>query len=174
MVHFGDLSAIAEASVVELKQVKGVGVAQAEAIQVAFELSRRLTQTTNGTKPQVCSPQDTYLLLKEAYQGLQYEVLKVLLLDTKNGVKRIEDVFVGSLNCSVIHPREIFKVAIRHSAASIIISHNHPSGDPQPSREDIAATKELARVGILVQIPLLDHVIIGDNTYVSLKEKGII
>ena len=170
MEHFGDLVAVADASVVELKQVNGVGVATAETIKVAFELSRRLTQGTNGTKPRIYSPKDVYELLREEMRGLKQELLKVLLCDTKNQVEHVETVFVGSLNCSVIHPREIFKAAIRQSAASIIISHNHPSGDPAPSNEDIRATKEIHKAGALLQIPLLDHVILGDGSYVSLKE----
>ena len=174
MEHFGDLVAVADASVVELKQVNGVGIATAETIKVAFELSRRLTQGTNGTKPRIYSPKDVYELLREEMIGLKQEILKVLLCDTKNQVEHVETVFVGSLNCSVIHPREIFKAAIRQSAASIIIAHNHPSGDPQPSKEDIHATKQLRKAGEHIQIPILDHVIIGDGSYVSLKEEGIL
>ena len=106
--------------------------------------------------------------------GLKQELLKVLLCDTKNQVEHVETVFVGSLNCSVIHPREIFKAAIRQSAASIILAHNHPSGDPQPSKEDIHATKQLREAADHIQIPILDHDIIGDGSYVSLKEERIL
>lgn len=174
MEHFGSILEVAEASVVELSRVKGVNPAKAETIHVAFELSRRIAQPTFDTKPSISHPGDVYRLLKAEYRGLEQEVLKVLLLDTKNGVKRIETVFVGSLNVSIIHPREIFKAAIRQSAAAIIISHNHPSGSAQPSREDIAATKNLQKAGELVEIKLLDHVIIGNEEYVSLREEGLI
>jgi DNA repair protein RadC len=174
MEHFGSLSAVADASFVELKQVPGVGVATAETIKVSLELSKRLTPAHNGEKTKITKPQDAYLLLCDEYRELKQEVLKVLVLNTKNGVEHVEDVFVGALNSSIVHPREIFNVAIRHYAASIIITHNHPSGDPTPSNEDIRATRQIVEAGTYIQIPLLDHIIIGLHGYVSLKEEGII
>ena len=113
-------------------------------------------------------------MLREDFRGRKQEELKVLLCDTKNQVERIETVFVGTLNCSVIHPREIFKSAIRHSAASIILSHNHPSGDPQPSREDLRVSKQIVQVGELVQIPVLDHIIVGEEEFFSMKAEGLL
>ena len=174
MAHFGDFCAIAEASMVELKRVKGVGVATAEMMQVAFELSRRLTQAKTGGKPRIYCPQDIFELLREDFRGVKQEILKVLLCDTKNQIQRIETIFIGTLNCSMIHPREVFKPAIRFSAASIILSHNHPSGVVSPSQEDIHTTRQIAKVGELVQIPVLDHLIVGDDDYFSMKEKGLI
>ncbi len=105
---------------------------------------------------------------------LKQETLKLLVLNTKNRVTHIETVFKGSLNASVIHPREIYRVAIKHAACGIIVAHNHPSGDVQPSKEDTHSTKELAKVGRLMQIPLMDHVIIGGITFYSFKEEGIL
>lgn len=96
-----------------------------------------------------------------------------LLLDTKNGVLRSRTVSVGDLSSSIVHPREVFAEAIRHSAASLIVAHNHPSGDPAPSPEDIAVTKRLAEAGELLGIEVLDHIVLGDNRWVSLKEKGL-
>lgn len=174
MEHFGDLGAIAESSVNELKQVKGVGIAVAETIQVAFELSRRRSKSSNGKKPRIYCPKDVFELLREDFLGVKQEVLKVLLCDTKNQIEHIVTASIGTLNCSLIHPREIFKPAIRQSASSIILCHNHPSGVVDPSKEDIGATKQIAKVGELVQIPLLDHVIIGDESYVSMKEEGML
>ena len=105
---------------------------------------------------------------------LKQEVLKLIMLDTKNNVIGIKDVFKGSLNSSIVHPREIFKEALKKSSASIIICHNHPSGDPTPSKEDINITIRLKECGKIIGIDLLDHLIIGKNKYISLKQKGII
>ena len=174
MTHFGSLAAISSASVVELKQVKGIGIATAETVMVAFELSRREMQVAIHNKPRIYGPQEIYLLLRDEFLRLKQEVLKVLLLDTKNRVEHIQTVFIGTLNASIIHPREVFKVAIRQSAASIVLCHNHPSGDPEPSNEDIAASKQLAKAGEFIGIQLLDHVIIGFDGYVSMKDRGLL
>ena len=174
MEHFSDIATIVQASVKELCQVKGIGLATAETITVAFELSRRLSPVRNGHKPQITNPKEIYLLLNAEMSHLKQEVLKVLILDTKNRVEHIQTVFVGTLNCSITHPREIFKLAIRHSAASIILCHNHPSGDPRQSEEDIRATKQIAEAGELIQIPVLDHVIIGKESYISMKDEGLL
>lgn len=105
---------------------------------------------------------------------LNQEVLKVITLSTKNTIIDAKDVFIGSLNNSIVHPREIFKRAITSHSASVIICHNHPSGDPTPSREDINITLRIKECGKIIGIPLIDHIIIGNNTFVSLKEKGLI
>lgn len=170
--HFGNLPAIAEATALELKRVKGITAAKAEALIAAFELSRRVASTGEDTGPFVTSPMEVYQLLKSEMEGLQQEILKLLCLNTKNRVTHVEAVFKGSLNCSMIHPREVFYCAIRHCAASIIIVHNHPSGDPSP--EDIQATKQLAQTGQLVQILLSDHVIIGNGSYFSMKAENLL
>ena len=174
MERFGSLTAIAEASVTELKQVEGVGVAVAEVIQVACEFSRRVAQLTQEKRPEVTYPRQVYDLLRDELIGLKQEVLKVLLLDTKNRVEHTETVFVGTLNCSVIHPREIFRLAIRHSACAIIVVHNHPSGTTNPSKEDIRATKQIVEAGKHIQIQVLDHVIIGKEGFFSMKEEGLL
>ncbi len=174
MERFGSLTAIAEASVTELKQVEGVGVAVAEVIQVACEFSRRVAQLAQEKRPEATHPRQVYDLLRDELIGLKQEVLKVLLLDTKNRVEHVETVFVGTLNCSVIHPREIFRLAIRQSACAIIVAHNHPSGTTSPSEQDIQATKQIAQAGEHIQIQLLDHVIIGKEGYFSMKEEGML
>ena len=128
------------------------------------------TSSSREGKVTISCPRDVYTLCKDM-RKLTQERLDVLLLNTKNFVTKRETVFLGSLNMSVMHPREIFALAIKHRAASIIVVHNHPSGDMTPSREDIAATKNLMEAGVLIDIPLLDHIIIGDN-FASLKEDG--
>ncbi len=115
-----------------------------------------------------------YDLLRDELIGLKQEVLKVLLLDTKNRVEHTETVFVGTLNCSVIHPREIFRLAIRQSACAIIVVHNHPSGTTSPSEEDIRATKQIVEAGKHIQIEVLDHVIVGREGFFSMKEEGLL
>lgn len=174
MEHFGSLTKIAEASIAELKQIPGVGGATAEILQAAFALSRRRADAGPEDRPHIRNPIDVYMLIQAEYRGQKQEMTKVILLDSRNRVLKIETVFVGTLNFSVLHPREIFQVALRHNAASIILTHNHPSGEAEPSPEDIQATQQIADAGKLIDIPLLDHVIIGDGCYTSLKEKRVL
>ena len=120
------------------------------------------------------SPKDVYKIVSEYLDGVDREHLVLLTLDTKNKITSISTICIGSLNASVVHPREVFKEAIQRGSASIIVCHNHPSGDPNPSKEDINITLRLKECGKIMGIELLDHIIIGNNKYVSLKEKGII
>ncbi len=174
MEGFGGLNQIAEASIAELKQISGVGTATAERIQAAFELSRRLIDSVSEERPRIGNPDDVYMLVRAEYQGQKQEILKALLLNTQKRILKIETIFVSTPNFSVVHPREIYRVALRHNAASIILTHNHPSGSPEPSLEDIQATKEIAEAGKIIGLPLLDHVIIGNGDYISLKEKKVL
>jgi len=112
------------------------------------------------------------MLVRAEYQGQKQEVLKVLLLNTRNRVLKIKTISIGTLNSSVMHPREVYRVALSHNAASIILTHNHPSGSPEPSLDDIQSTEHIAEAGKVIGIPLLDHVIIGNGNYISLKEKS--
>jgi len=130
--------------------------------------------TAHEEKPQIVSPTDVARLMMPELRALQKEVLLVLCLDTKNKVIAKRQIFEGSLNASIVHPREVFRFAIEQSAASIILVHNHPSGDPAPSSEDIRTTKQLRKAGEYIQIPVLDHVIIGDRDYTSLKEADLV
>jgi DNA repair protein RadC len=129
---------------------------------------------TAKDRPRIGNPIDVYMLVRTEYCGQKQEMTKVILLNTRNRVLKIETVFIGTLNFSVLHPREIFQVALRHNAASIILTHNHPSGSPDPSPEDIEATQQIAEVGVRIDIPLLDHLIIGDGGYISLKERKVL
>jgi DNA repair protein RadC len=161
-------------TVEELSNVKGIGEAKAAQIKAALELGKRLKNFRSDSKVKISSPEDAAELVMEDMRYLKKEHLRVIFLNTKNIVTDVKDLSIGSLNSSVVHPREIYSEAIRKSSSSIIICHNHPSGDPSPSQEDINITKRLYDVGKLVGIDLLDHIVIGDGRYISLKEKGII
>lgn len=165
---------LASCTVQELSSIKGIGSAKASQIMAAVELGKRIRGYRSNKKNKIGSPGDAADMIMDDMRYLKKEHLRVLFLDTKNQVIEAKDLSIGSLNASVVHPREIYSEAIRKSSSSIIICHNHPSGDPTPSQEDINITKRLNEVGKLVGIDLLDHLIIGDGCYISLKEKGII
>ena len=172
--EFGGLRGLANASVEQLKQVKGIGEAKAVEIVAAVELGKRLSALSNEERPCIRSPQDVANLLMPEMRDLKKEHLKSLLLDSKNRVMKTLTVSVGILDSSLVHPREVFKDAILASSASLIIAHNHPSGDPTPSPEDKRITQRLYEAGQLIGIDLLDHIVIGDNRWISLKERGVI
>ena len=172
--QFGNLKGIASASVEELSQVKGIGIAKAAQIKAAFELANRLEGYPEaGDKPLVKTPEDVASLVKSRLKGKKKEHFLALLLDTRNQLIKVSEISVGSLDTSVVHPREVFKEAIAASAASVIFVHNHPSGDPEASEDDIKLTKRLAEAGEIVGIDVLDHIIIGDKKYLSLKREGL-
>lgn len=173
LAAFGDLRGLAQASHEELTKLRGIGQVKALELHAAFELGRRLAVSGNSLdRRTIRLPRDVADLMFPELSHLTQEHFVCLFLNTKNHVIGKQTIFVGSLDASIVHPREVFKEAIKRSSASVICLHNHPSGDPTPSREDIAITKTLREVGELVGITLLDHVIIGDNKYVSLKEQG--
>ena len=172
--QFGGLRGIANAGIEQLSSVKGIGPVKAIEICAAVELGRRLCALSDDVKPIIRSPQDVANLLLPEMRDLKKEHFKSLLLDTKNGVMKTHTVSVGILDSSLVHPREVFKDAIVASAAAMIVAHNHPSGDPTPSNEDKRVTLRLAEAGQLLGIELLDHIILGDNRWVSLKERGVI
>lgn len=157
----------------QLVSVKGIGTAKALQIQAGFELGRRLAQSRNGTAASIHSPQDAADLLMEEMRYEPKEHFVCLFLNTKNQVIAKETLSVGTLNASLVHPREVYRAAIQRNSASILCAHNHPSGDPTPSPEDLEMTRRLKEAGEIVGIELLDHVIIGDRQYVSLKERGL-
>jgi DNA repair protein RadC len=172
LARFGDLERVARASLEELCEVEGVGTVKAMEIKAALELGRRLAGFTGEEKPVIRSPQDASALFMSDFQGLDKEHFRAVLLNTKNHVLKTVEISVGSLDSSLVHPRECFKPAVAASAASIILLHNHPSGDPEPSADDIAITKRLKEAGKTLGIDVLDHIIFGQGTFVSLKEKG--
>ncbi|MFB5282208.1 DNA repair protein RadC [Peribacillus sp. Hz7] len=172
MDAFEELRLLKEASIEELTAIKGIGEAKAMQLLAAVELGRRIHRVNNQERYVIRSPEDGAKYCMEEMRFLTQEHFVCLYLNTKNQVLHKRTVFIGSLNASIVHPREVFKEAFRRSAASIICLHNHPSGDPAPSKEDIEVTKRLVECGKIIGIDLLDHLIIGEHKYVSLKEKG--
>ena len=172
--HFGSLKGIAAASVEELSQVKGIGLAKAAQIKAAFELANRLEGYPEfGQKPSVQNPNAVVSLVRGRLKGKKKEHFIALLLDTRGQLIKMSEISVGSLDTSIVHPREVFKEAIAASAASVIFVHNHPSGDPKPSEDDVKLTERLAQAGEIMGIDVLDHIIICDKTYSSLKREGL-
>lgn len=172
--RFGGLRGIAGATVTELSQVTGIGPAKACQVKAAFELGKRLAALPNTPRPVISSPGDAANLLMETLRYYKEEHFHTLFLDTRNQVITAQDISIGTLNASLVHPREVFRAAISHTAHAMILAHNHPSGDPTPSKEDIALTARLMQAGELVGIGVLDHLVIGDGVYVSLKERGLL
>lgn len=170
---FGSLRGVAGATIEEMSRIHGLGPAKAAQIKAAIEFGRRLVASSEEERPKVRSPQDVYNLLGPTLRDQKREHFIALLLDTKGGVFRQVTVSVGDLSSSLVHPREVFTEAVRRSAASILVAHNHPSGDPTPSPEDAAVTRRLVEAGSLLGIEVLDHVVLGDNRWVSLREKGL-
>ncbi|MTI80002.1 MAG: DNA repair protein RadC [Firmicutes bacterium] len=158
----------------ELLELKGITPKLASRLISVFKVHEMLVQERQEQRTIIQSPDDAASLVMEKMRRLDREHFKVLLLNTKNQVLSFETISVGTLNSSVVHPREVFKVAIKKSAASVILLHNHPSGEPAPSREDISITKRLIECGETLGINVLDHIIIGDGKYASLKEQGLI
>ena len=146
-------------------------MAKAIELSAAIELGRRI-QRNQLVRPVISSPEDAAELVSEDMRGLQQEHFVALYLNTKNHVIKQKTLFIGSLNASIVHPREVFKEALQSSSASVICLHNHPSGDPSPSPEDISVTKRLRQAGAILGIELLDHIIVGDGCFISLKERG--
>jgi len=170
----GGLSYLAEASFEDLRAFRGVGFAKAAQIKAAVELGRRIALASYGEQPLIKHPQDVAALLMEEMRWLDREYFKVLSTNTKNRLLAVDTVSIGHLSGSLVHPREVFKNPIKRSAAAVILAHNHPSGDPAPSQEDIEITKRLREAGQILGIDVLDHIIIGDHRYTSLKERGVI
>ena len=157
----------------ELCQFRGIGEGSAGRLKAAFEIGRRVMATPLSENPRVISPADAANILIPEMQELEQERLIVLVLDTRNRVIKKEVVYQGSLNTQVIRIAEIFRPAIKENGAAIIIAHNHPSGDPSPSPEDITVTRAICRIGKEIDIEVLDHLVIGRQRYISLKERGL-
>ncbi|MDF2606722.1 MAG: repair protein RadC [Bacillales bacterium] len=172
LIQLNGLKNILHTTLEEITSIKGIGPTKAVQLLTAIELGKRINQSSKDDKYTIRSPHDCADYLKCEMSTLRQEHFVCLYLNTKNQVISKQTVFIGSLNSSIVHPREVFNTAIRKSAASVICAHNHPSGDPTPSKEDIDVTKRLVECGKIIGIELLDHIIIGDDTYVSLKEKG--
>jgi DNA repair protein RadC len=172
--EFGDLRALAQATVGEICRVKGAGPAKAASIKAALELANRCARVELSTGDRYTSPAQIFQHFQNRFRDRKKEHVVALLLDGKNRVIREVPISEGSLNQSIVHPREVFNPAVRDSAAAIILIHNHPTGDPSPSREDLELTRRLKEAGELMGIRVLDHVIIGDTSYVSLADRGLL
>ncbi|GIP61491.1 UPF0758 protein YsxA [Virgibacillus pantothenticus] len=172
LMHFEGLKLLNDATIEELTAIKGIGTAKGVLILAAMELGKRM----NGFQPEeryvIRSPEDGAGYVMEELRSLNQEHFVALFLNTKNQIIHRQTIFIGSLNASIVHPREVYREAVKRSAASVIVAHNHPSGDPTPSQEDIHVTRRLVESGKMIGIELIDHLIIGNRNYVSLKEKG--
>jgi DNA repair protein RadC len=169
----GGLTGLMRLSLDDLKSTPGIGLAKAAQLKAAMELGRRLAAAAPHERPRINSPGDAANLLMLDMGYLDQEHLKVILLDTRNQVLKITDVYKGSLDTSLVRVGELFREAIRANAAAIILAHNHPSGDPSPSPEDLVLTRMVVEAGKLLSISVLDHLVIGHQRFVSLKERGL-
>jgi DNA repair protein RadC len=191
MSKFGSIRAISEATIEELSQIKGVGTAKAAQLKACFELGKRQELETEHDFDDydVKNPQTAVKAIRAGIKDKSKEHFKLIILNTRNKITAINDVSTGTLNASLVHPREVFREAIKKSASSVILVHNHPSGDPEPSEEDLKITRRLVEAGRIIGIEVLDHIIIGKNIiksntvergkiekegFCSLKEKGLI
>jgi DNA repair protein RadC len=173
LVTYRGLAGLVRASFGELTSQHGIGMAKTAQMLAAFELGKRLLIASPDERPQVASPADAANLLMPEMGLLEQEHLRALLLDTKNHVLASPTVYVGNVNTSVIRVGELFREAVRVNCKAIIVAHNHPSGDPTPSPDDVRVTEQIVQAGKLLDIEVLDHLIIGRQRYVSLKERGL-
>lgn len=174
LYKYENLKELSNVSIKDLMKIRGIGTSKAIELLAAFELGKRVSKESFIPQVKLFSPESIYLFLKDELEMKTQEHFLALYLNTKGELLKKETLFIGSLNSSLIHPRELFKHAVLNSAATIIVSHNHPSGDPTPSAQDIEITKILCKNGKMMDIELLDHIIIGKDRYYSFKEKGII
>jgi DNA repair protein RadC len=170
----GSLQALARRNVFELQRVSGIGSAKAAEIHAAFELGRRLQAAEGGVRPVIRTPDDAAGVLIPKLRDLAVESFVVMVLDAANGVIDSTELSRGTLNASLVHPREVYKFAIDRRGAAVIVGHNHPSGNPEPSREDIEITRQLVDAGKVVGIPLHDHLIVAGNRRTSFAERGLL
>ncbi|MBI5093222.1 MAG: DNA repair protein RadC [Candidatus Hydrogenedentes bacterium] len=171
--HFGNLRDLARASLTELQEVKGLGEVKSIEIKAALELGKRLADHRNMDRFKIRSAQDVADLLMIKYKDCETELFKCLLLNTKNEVQRVADISAGGLDATIALPRDVFRQAVREGATGVIVCHNHPSGDPEPSRDDISLTKRLDEAATVLGVRLIDHIVFGDGRFVSLKERNL-
>jgi DNA repair protein RadC len=170
--EFGGLRALSRASVEELQRVAGIGRVKAIEVKAALELGKRLAAFSERGRPRIRAAEDVAELLMVRYKDYEHEVFKCVLLNTKNEVVKVVDVSHGSLDGTLAGPRDVFRQALREGASAVILCHNHPSGDPEPSPDDLQLTRRLVESGELLGVRVLDHVIFGDGRFVSLKDRG--
>jgi DNA repair protein RadC len=171
--RFGTIKRLAEATIEELCEIKGIGPAKAIQLRASLALGLRATHGVIPLKMRIHNPSDVYEILREELEHEKRELFVTIHIDVRGYVINHQIVSIGTLSSAQVHPREVFYPAIRHKAASIVLAHNHPSGDPTPSKEDFEITQILIDAGVLMGIPVNDHIIIAESGYVSLREKGI-
>ena len=173
LTECGGVKGLQALSLTELAQFKGVGIGKGARILAAVELGKRISLAVSDYRPQINSSRDAANLLMDDMRHLEQEVFKIILLNTKNKVLGLETIAVGGLNQAGVEPREVFRSAINKNVYAIILAHNHPSGEPEPSEEDFLLTMRLLTASELIGIPILDHIIIGEYGYASFKEKNL-
>jgi DNA repair protein RadC len=174
LTRFGNVKAISQATIEELSQIKGIGLAKAAQIKACFELGRREELEPELKNFNIKDPESVVKAIRASIKDKAKEHFKLLLLNPRNKIIGISTISIGTLNASLVHPREVFKDAIMHTAASVVLAHNHPSGDPEPSEDDITITKRLIEAGKILGVEVIDHIIVGKNGFFSFKEKGLI
>ena len=172
--HYGSFRALDSASISELCAIEGIGTAKAAQIKAALEIGKRLLRQKTGPRKKITSVEDIVNYYKPYLRDLKREVFKIMMLDSRNKIIKEMTISEGSLNASIVHPREVIREIIRESASAVIFVHNHPSGEPKPTREDIEITKRLVKACDLVGVRVLDHIIMGDDEYTSLADEGLI
>ncbi|PID58092.1 hypothetical protein CSB45_05225 [candidate division KSB3 bacterium] len=170
---FESLKGIAQADFKQLTAVSGIGPAKACQILSAFELGKRMAMFSSSTKPVIRHPADVFNYFRDEMSLLTHEIFRVVALDTKNRILKDKIISEGTLNASIVHPRDVFRFALIQTAATIILLHNHPSGDPTPSPEDVEITERLVEVGRVMDVPVLDHLVIAGGKFLSMKDMGI-
>lgn len=171
--HFGGLRGLARASLQELQQVKGLGLVKAVEIKAALELGKRLATHVDAQRKRIRTAADVADLLMVRFKECETEEFKALLLNTRNEVTRTVDVSSGGLDMAAAAPRDVFRAAVREGASAVIVCHNHPSGDPEPSESDVRVTRQLNDAAGILGIRMLDHVVFGDGKFVSIKDRGL-
>jgi DNA repair protein RadC len=174
LATYGSLADLAAREAAELARVPGIGRAKAARLAATFELTRRLRARPPSTRVVLSAPAEVYAAFGPLMENLPREVFRIALLDAKNGLLRDRVISEGTLSASLVHPREVFRPAILEPAASVILLHNHPSGDPTPSREDVRLTRQLVECARLLDLAIHDHVIVGRGRYVSFAEQGLL
>ena len=174
LAKFGNIKAISQATLEELCQIKGIGLAKAAQIKACFELGKREDLEPELKNFDIKDPEAVVKAIRSSIKDKAKEHFKLILLNPRNKIIGISTISIGTLNASLVHPREVFKDAITHSAASVVLAHNHPSGDPEPSEDDLKITNKLVDSGKILGIEVIDHIIIGKNNFCSFKERGLI
>jgi DNA repair protein RadC len=171
---FGNIKKVSEATIEQLCEIRGIGAAKAAQIKACFEIGKRGELEPEPKKYDIQNPQAIVKVIRASIKDKAKEHFKLAILDSRNKIIDITNVSVGTLNANLAHPREIFKDALSHNAAAVILCHNHPSGDPEPSEDDIKITKQLVEAGKILGIEVLDHIIISSHGFFSFKEKGLL